>query len=44
MPFYGHDYFKGIPIVHYLDNSISEWARRHDINYLASYAYTLVMK
>ncbi len=43
-PFYGHGYFRKIPVVRTIDNAIQQFAQRRDIRILSSYAYTIVMK
>jgi SAM-dependent methyltransferase len=44
IPFYGHGYFRKIPIVYQLDSAISRLAQKNNFSLLASYAYTLVQK
>jgi hypothetical protein len=44
VPFYGHGYFEGVPLLRTLDRWVSERARLHDFRYLTSYAYTIVRK
>ena len=43
-PFYGHSYFRKIPVVRTIDDAIQQFAQRRDIRILSSYAYTIVMK
>lgn len=44
IPFYGHGYFRKIPILHQIDTAISRLAQKQDFSLLASYAYTVVSK
>lgn len=44
IPFYHHEYFKAFPVIRWIDDKISFWARTHDIRFFSSYAYTLVQK
>lgn len=44
LPFYGHDYFRNIPVLSLLDNWLSLTAQRHDWRFLSSYAYCIARK
>lgn len=44
MPFYGHDYFKKLPVLREIDNAIHDLARRNNLASLSSYAYAVVRK
>jgi SAM-dependent methyltransferase len=44
MPFYGHDYFKNLPVLREIDNAIHGLARRNNLASLSSYAYAVVRK
>jgi SAM-dependent methyltransferase len=44
MPFYGHDYFKNLPVLREIDNAVHNLARRKNITSLSSYAYAVVRK
>lgn len=44
VPFYGHAYFKGIPIVRQADNALSRFAKTKDIRLFSSYAYIVAQK
>lgn len=44
IPFYGHDYFKRIPVIREIDALISKFARQRNWVALSSYAYTIVVK
>jgi SAM-dependent methyltransferase len=44
MPFYGHDYFKNLPVLREIDNAIHAVARRKNLASLSSYAYAVVRK
>jgi SAM-dependent methyltransferase len=43
-PFYGHDYFKNLPVFREIDNAIHGFARRNNMATLSSYAYAIVRK
>jgi SAM-dependent methyltransferase len=44
LPFYGHDYFKKLPVLREIDNAIHDLARRNNLASLSSYAYAVVRK
>lgn len=44
IPFYGHEYFKKIPVVREMDALLSKFAMQHDWKAFSSYAYTIVVK
>lgn len=44
IPFYGHEYFKKIPILRELDRAFSVYAKNKDFRPLSSYAFTIVEK
>jgi SAM-dependent methyltransferase len=44
LPFYGHDYFKKLPVLREIDNAIHDLARRNNMASLSSYAYAVVRK
>jgi SAM-dependent methyltransferase len=44
LPFYGHDYFKNLPVLREIDNAIHDLARRKNLATLSSYAYAVVRK
>lgn len=43
-PFYGHGYYKPVPVIHKLQTWFSEIARRHDWRVFTSFAYIAVRK
>jgi SAM-dependent methyltransferase len=43
-PFWGHDYYRGLPLVQDFHAKLSAWARRHDVRLLTSYAYVLARR
>lgn len=44
LPFYGHDYFRKLPVLRQIDDWMSRTARARDFARLAAYAYTVVRK
>ena len=44
LPFYGHSYFKKIPVAREIDAALSNLARRRNFTPLAAYAYAIVRK
>jgi len=44
LPFYGHDYFQGLPVLRTLDSWLSRMARVRDCRLLSSYAYCIARK
>jgi SAM-dependent methyltransferase len=44
IPFYGHDYYIGVPLLRSAQASLSRFAARGNLTGLASYAYTIVRK
>jgi SAM-dependent methyltransferase len=44
LPFYGHEYFKGFPVLNILDRWLSQAARARDWRLLSSYAYCIALK
>ncbi|MHB8881375.1 MAG: class I SAM-dependent methyltransferase [Thermodesulfovibrionales bacterium] len=44
LPFYGHTYFQGLPVVRAADRWLSDAALRHDCRMLSSYAYSIARK
>ena len=43
-PFWGHDYFKRLPVLREVDSAVSAWARRRNVRALSSYAYVMARK
>jgi SAM-dependent methyltransferase len=43
-PFYGHGYYKSIPIIHRMQMGFAKLARRHDWRVFSSFAYIAVRK
>jgi hypothetical protein len=44
LPFYGHSYFKKIPVAREIGAAISNFARRRNVTLLSAYAYAIVRK
>ena len=44
VPFFGHAYYKSIPILRSIENWYRGVARRHEIKMCSSYAYTIVRR
>lgn len=44
IPFYGHDYFRKIPLLKQVDGAVSSAAMKHEIRMLSSFAYTIAVK
>jgi SAM-dependent methyltransferase len=44
IPFWGHDYYRRLPLVRDVNARVSAWAQRHDVRLLTSYAYLLARK
>ena len=44
IPFFGHDYYLKIPLLHQLQERVANFAARRGIGALASYAYTIARK
>jgi SAM-dependent methyltransferase len=44
VPFWGHDYFRRLPVIREVDAMLSGWARRRDVRSLTSYAYVMARK
>jgi SAM-dependent methyltransferase len=43
-PFYGHDYYRAVPLLRSAQESLSKFAARSNLTGLATYAYTIVRK
>lgn len=44
LPFYGHDYFKSLPVIREVDEAVTKMAIRNDWRFLTPYAYILARK
>ena len=44
VPFYGHGYFRKVPIIREIDDTMAQLAKRRNASVLSSYAYTIVRK
>ena len=44
IPFWGHDYYRGLPVLRNVAARLSALAQRHDVRLLTSYAFVLARK
>ena len=44
IPFWGHDYYRGRPVLRNVAARLSALAQRHDVRLLTSYAFVLARK
>jgi len=43
-PFFGHSYFRHLPVLREIDATFGDLAERRDWRWLTSYAYTIVRR
>jgi SAM-dependent methyltransferase len=44
IPFYGHGYYKKLPLIRDIHRKVTDFIRRKDVTFMASFSYTLAIK